>query len=146
VENDPRLEWLVNDFLLYFDDWKNSVNTRNGDFSKQDVAKMQLSHQTLKGLTITAKSIVSCVKYMLSIGADFVLTRTFNQDKLEQYFGLLRMRGGANDNPNVQAAGHMINQMRFIRTNQFENIRGNVRANIQRNIDVNPLPRRPRQH
>ena len=54
------------------------------------------------------------------------------------------MKGGANYNPNVLIAGHMINQMRFIRTNQFENIRGNVQANIQQHVDDAPLPRRRR--
>ena len=34
VENDPRLEWLTNNFIHYFDDWKISVNDRNGDYSK----------------------------------------------------------------------------------------------------------------
>ena len=103
---------------------------------------MQLSYQTLQGLEITCKSIVACIRHMLEVGADFVLTRSFNQDKIEQFFGLLRMRGGANDNPNMFIAGHMINTMRFIRTDQFENIRGNVHAQIHRRIDNNPLPQR----
>ena len=83
---------------------------------------------------------------MLGVGADFILTRTFNQDKIEQFFGLLRMRGGANDNPNLYIAGHMVNNLRFIRTDQFENVRGNVEAQIHRRIDQNPLPRRPRDN
>ena len=84
---------------------------------------MQLSHQTLKGLEITAKSVAVCVRYIyMSVGAQFVVTRSFNHDKLEQYFGLLRMRGGAMDNPNVQMAGQMLNQLRLIQTNEFENV------------------------
>ena len=139
---DERLEWLLTDFLNYFEEWKVSVENRVGDFRKKDQAQMQLSYQTLQGFIITTKSVVACIKFMLNIGADFVLTRAFNQDKIEQYFGLLRMKGGANDNPNVHVAGHLINRMRLIRTNQFQNVRGNAQAGIHRVIDNDPLPRR----
>lgn len=140
--DDPRLGWLLGDFLDYFREWKNLVNAR--DVSKSEQAAMMLSYQTMQGLEISVKSIVSCIKIVLNEGADFVLTRTFNQDKVEQFFGLLRMRGGANDNPNVRMAGNLVNHLRFIRTNQFEDIRGNVHAQIHRQVDQNPLPRRRR--
>ena len=142
--NDARLQWLVTDFLNYFDEWKHDVENRVGDYSRRDISKMQLSYQTLQGFIISSKSIVACVRYLLDSGADFVLTRAFNQDKIEQYFGLLRMKGGANDNPNVHVAGHLINRMRFVRTNQFQNVRGNARAGIERVIDDQQLPRRRR--
>ena len=144
--NDARLDWLTTDFLDYFTEWSNIVENREGEYTKGEKSKMQLSYQTLQGLQISCKSIAACVRHMLGEGADFVLTRTFNQDKVEQFFGLLRMRGGANDNPNLYMAGHLVNNLRFVRTDQFENIRGNVQAQVHRHIDNNPLPRRHRDN
>ena len=143
--DDVRLVWLQTEFLNYFETWKLMVQEREGDFSKTDRNKMMLSYQTLEGISLSTKSIVECVKYMLNVGADFILTRNFNQDKLEQFFGLLRMKGGAMDNPNAHIAGHMINSLRFIHTSQFEDVRGNVRARVEQHIDNRPLPRRPKQ-
>ena len=142
---DERFDWLSNEFLQYFQTWREMVNEREGEFTQVDRNKMMLSKQTLDGLEISTRSIVSCVKHMLDIGAEYILTRKFNQDKLEQFFGLLRMKGGANDNPNYYQAGHCINTMRFMHTNQFENIRGNVSADVECHIDDTPLPKRPRK-
>ena len=140
--NDWRLDWLENDFLNYFEARKISVQNRDCDYTVSELAKMQLLYQTLQGFSITSKSIVACVKFMLGVGEQFVLTSAFNRDKIEQFSGLLRMRGGAN--PNVNIAGRLINKMHFIRTNQFQNVRGNAQAGIQRVIDNNPLPKRHR--
>ena len=142
--DDERLQWLLGEFLEYFEEWKRSVERREGDFTKSAKAAMQLSYQTLDGLEISARSIVACVKFMLNIGADFVLTRCFNQDKIEQFFGMLRMKGGANDNPTVNLANHMINQLRFVRTQQFENVRGNIHGQVQAHVDQEALLRRRR--
>ena len=141
--DDDRLTWLTENFIDYFNEWAHMVENR-GQFSKAEKAKMQLSYQTLDGLKLTALSITACIRVILGEGADFVLTRKFNQDKLEQFFGMLRMRGGANDNPNVYMAGHLINNLRFIRTNAFEDVRGNVELQVHRHLDNRPLARRPR--
>jgi hypothetical protein len=42
-----------------------------------------LSRQTLTGVKISIQSITECVKCLLGEGADFILTRTFNQDWFE---------------------------------------------------------------
>ena len=47
--NDPRLMWLENDFLGYFENWRRNVDERPSIFSQSDKSKMQLSHQTLNG-------------------------------------------------------------------------------------------------
>ena len=54
---------------------------RGGDYGPHERAAMMLSHQTLLGLEITARSTVECVKILLNAGADFVLTHKFNQGK-----------------------------------------------------------------
>lgn len=61
---DERLHWLVNDFLEYFAQWKQAVNDR-GEFSEAQKATMQLSHQTLAGLKMSALYFTACVKFML---------------------------------------------------------------------------------
>lgn len=98
-EDDERLQYLLNDFLQYFSEWKANVNNRAGQYSKSELSKMQLSYQTLQGLEITVKSVVECVKFMLNKGAPYVLTDHFNQDPIEQYFGIVRTSGGCNTNP-----------------------------------------------
>ena len=56
---DPRLDYLSNDFLQYFDDWKTRIENRPDNLTKSEMNSMQLSHQTL-GLQITVKSVVEC--------------------------------------------------------------------------------------
>ncbi|XP_078339128.1 uncharacterized protein LOC111100775 [Crassostrea virginica] len=70
--DDDRLEWLTKDFLQYFEDWKRTIEER-GDFTDAEKASMQLSHQTLLGLKISAHSITACVKFMLQKGSQYIL-------------------------------------------------------------------------
>ena len=88
--DDDRLEWLTKVFLQYFEDWKRTIE--RGDFTDAEKASMQLSHQTLLGLKISAHSITACVKFMLQKGSQYILTSFFNQDPLEQHFGYYRHR------------------------------------------------------
>lgn len=90
--NDDMLRWLTENFIGYIDEWTVEVNAREGPYTKKDRAGMLLSHQTITGLKMSVSSITECVKYMLSKGAKFVLTHTFNQDPLEQHFGHYRQR------------------------------------------------------
>ena len=81
--DDPRLSWLVNDFLGYFKDWLQSIENRPGDFDKAAKAKMFISWQTYEGLKVTVHSIVGCVKFLLQNNiCSYVLTETFCQDPL----------------------------------------------------------------
>jgi hypothetical protein len=73
-----------------------------------------LSRQTLTGVKISIQSITECVKCLLGEGADFILTRTFNQDPLEQHFGHYRHGAGDNSNPTVYNVRHMMTQMRAV--------------------------------
>ena len=143
--DDERLNWLTGEFLDYFTAWKESVNNRAGEFSKGELSAMQLSHQTLAGLKITAQSVVACVRTLLEAGAPFVLTSHFNQDVLEQLFGHFRHRGGHMENPNVKDVRHMMVEMKATRSVHMACVRGNTkRQDCNRHIDNDPLPKRPR--
>lgn len=87
---------------------------------------MQLSHQTKTGLEIYVQSITRCVEIMLEEGAEFVLTHNFNQDPLEQYFGHLRHKGGANQNPTVYDDGNTMTQLLAIRSQALAPKGGNI--------------------
>ena len=57
---------------LFGKEWKVNAEQRQCIYSQTDIAKMQLSHQTLKGFTITTKSIIEfrcvsdgqCIDYL----------------------------------------------------------------------------------
>jgi hypothetical protein len=99
--NDWRFNYLLNDVLKFFHDWKKDTTKRPGRFEKEERDKMFISHESYESLQVTIPGFIGAVKFMLSIGAPYVDGRKFNQDKLEQYFGLLRMSGGGSDNPSV---------------------------------------------
>ena len=141
---DDRLAWLTGDFLNYFTQWRKCVMNRPGDFSKQDWSAMMLSHQTLTGLEITARSVVACINVLLNAGAPFVLTSHFNQDILEQLFGHFRHRGGSMENPTVKEVRNMMVEMKATRSVHMACVRGNTkRLNNDPQIDHRPLPKRP---
>ena len=141
--NDERFHWLEHVFLEYFKEWESNVEQRQGLYSQIEKSKMQLSHQTLKGFTITTKSIIECVQFMLQKGAKFVLTSHFNQDPLEQLFGHVRHKGGSNDNPTVYEAMHSINTIRSVNTQALLPKFGNTTYNDEIILDDTPVPRRP---
>ena len=63
--NDPRFSWLCNVFLKYFQDWLNSVEQRQGNFTKDAHQKMFISSQTYEGLKITVNSIIGATQFLL---------------------------------------------------------------------------------
>ena len=146
--DDPRLDYLLNDFLGYFKDWKTHVENRQGQFTKSEKASMQLSYQTLQGLEITVKSVVECVRLMLEQGAPFVLTDHFNQDPIEQHFGMVRTGGRCNTNPTLQQINYSIGNLRISGSQALAPFRGNTKINLNRDFveaDGNqPLPKKKR--
>lgn len=92
---DRRLHWLENDFLKYFQDWKDWA------MGQEDVPLLErkqyfISDQTWDGLQICVKSFVEVVKFSLNIpGVNFVVATKFNQNLLEKFFGKLRQKRGA---------------------------------------------------
>ena len=66
--NDPRFLLLRNVFLKYFQDWLNSVEQHQGNFTKDARQKMFISSQTYEGLKITVNSITEA-RYPISSSA-----------------------------------------------------------------------------
>ena len=56
--NDPRFSWPRFVFLKYFPDWLNSVEQRQGNFTKDALQKMLIASETYEGLKITVNSII----------------------------------------------------------------------------------------
>ncbi|XP_070547240.1 uncharacterized protein [Ptychodera flava] len=141
--NDVRFNYLLEEFLGYFEEWHQSVNARPGNFSKTDRNKMLLSHQTLNGLKITVMSIVACVKHLLGLGMPFVLTSVFNQDPIEQHFGHYRHKGGSCTNPTVYDVRHIMNKLRVVGATALVPKRGSTRGEDPHNLlDDTPLRKR----
>nr|XP_034339030.1 uncharacterized protein LOC117693074 [Crassostrea gigas] len=141
---DERLHWLVNDFLEYFAQWKQTVDDR-GEFSEAQKATMQLSHQTLTGLKMSALSITACVRFMLERGSQYILTSFFNQDPLEQHFGHYRHKVGSNNNPTVYEVKNILTQIRTVGAQALPSARGNCKRDENRRprtLDHTPVPRR----
>ena len=60
--DDPRFAWLENDFLKYLQDWKRSIEDREGNFSGSSKEKFFLSLQTYEGLQIRCYSVIEATK------------------------------------------------------------------------------------
>jgi hypothetical protein len=104
--DDERFAWLVNVFLKYLDDWKQSTLDRQGNFSPDERGKMFLSLQTYEGLKMSVYSHIEGIKFLLGEGFQYVLSERFMQDVLEDYFGHQRSKGGRSDNPTAQQFGY----------------------------------------
>ncbi|XP_077999383.1 uncharacterized protein LOC144452207 [Glandiceps talaboti] len=140
--DDPRLQWLTDDFLGYLTQWSARVDARP-NLSKSEKQKMKLSHQTVVGLTMTVKSFVEVTSYLLGVpGITSVLSEKFNQDPLESYFGNHRQMKGGNEAPTVQQFNQNSNSLRM-KSSSLLRIKGaNVQTIAERCIDDTPLPRR----
>lgn len=68
---------LKEEFLSYFKDW--DKNERPGNYSIADRNMMESSYQTIKGLEITVKSVIECIKFCLNYSMSFALTEKFSR-------------------------------------------------------------------
>ena len=93
-------------FLKYFNDWKDSTTAREGKYSSNDREKMFISTQTYEGFKISVHSHIEAIKFLLAQGFQYVLTKRFMQDVVEDYFGHQRAKGGRSDNPTAQQFGY----------------------------------------
>ena len=112
---DQRLQWLGNTFLNYLSEWKENIAARRGNFTKTEKAQMFISWLACEGFQITFKSIPECVSLLLTDGMEFILTESFCQDPLEEYFGSLRKIGGRSENPDIFIFGYNDNTIRIQR-------------------------------
>lgn len=139
--NDERLLFLENEFLQYFEDWKQDVVTRPGDFSASERNSMIVSHQALGALQITVKSIVGAIRFMLNEAkAPSVGARVFNQDPLEQYFSIVRRKQGDNRNPTLK--GFFDTSLTQFVSGSMSNPsqKGNTEVSKRKEIEVDPTP------
>jgi len=65
-------------------------------------AKSQTNIASHWGLSVTIDSILSLTKELLSEGFNFVCTSRFNQDCIENFFSIIRSKGGWNDRPTAR--------------------------------------------
>ena len=84
--DDERFEWL-DSFLKYFEQWKESIEKRSGNFTQLEKSKMFISGQSYEGVQITVYSFTELCKFLLQHGVKYVLSERFYQDDLENYFG-----------------------------------------------------------
>ena len=133
--DDERFQWLMETFLPYFTDWKNSIKSRpGGPFTNTEKSRMFISWQTHKSVIITHSSI-DLIKYLLNHQVKYVLTERFCQDPLENYFGRQRSIGRRRDNPNLRTFGYQDNTIRTSRI--FRPIAGNSRKDEQQDFEIN---------
>lgn len=164
-------QWLEEDFLGYLQSWKENVDQREG-FSKGQKNLMCLSLETLEGLHMTGsyikanyllvlhsvcfslvKAFTEVTRYLLTlpgVACQYVLSETFSQDPLENYFGQVRSRGGWCDNPTAKSCLESAQSLRVQGSQAMLPVRGNSsrkRRLLQGVEDVSniPLPKRPRQ-
>ena len=121
---DQRLQWLANTFLNYLNEWKENNEARTGNFTKTEKAQMLIFWKTYEGCQITFKSIPECVCLLLTEGMEFILTESFCQDPLEEYFGNQSKIVGRSENPDIFQFGYNDNTIRIQRNAQHSS--GNI--------------------
>lgn len=144
--NDERLTTtLKQEVLQFFQDWKLSVENREGVFTEEEKERMTISSQSYESLHITIFGFCGAVKFLLDCGAPSIDAKKFNQDKLEQYFGILRMCGGASNNPSLQGVLQKSLALTVQKGAALPGKKGNTKGDRQLVLNEEPLPCRPRQ-
>ena len=117
--------------MKYFCDWKESIATRPGQFTKNAKANMFITLQTYNNIKITVRSSIDLIKYLLSQNIPHVMTERFCQDHRK-------------DNPSLRDFGYNDNTIQT--TKLFRPIAGNCRNDDPKiaKIDVETVPCRPR--
>ena len=101
-----RLTRLKDAFLKYLESWRQSTLEHEGEYTLDERQKMLLSAQTYAGLKIAVYSHIDAIRFLLSKGFKFVLSESFMQDVLEDYFGHQRERKAEDHNPTAQQFGY----------------------------------------
>lgn len=92
-------------------------------------------------------SFVELTEYLLGLpGVRYILSEKFCQDPLESFFGKQRMRGGYNDNPNVQTFLKNTVSLRVQGSLASKPFKGNCTSREKNSlaVDSTPLPKRRR--
>ena len=104
--------WLRNIFLKSFQDWLNSVQQRQGNFTKDSGLKIIISWQTHEGLKLSVNSIIEATQFLLWHQVKYALTERFCKSPLENWFGRQRSLESRKDNPSMADFGSNNNAIR----------------------------------
>lgn len=119
------------------------MQSRGGKFTKDEREKMMISSESYESLHITINSFICTPRYLLSLGIESVDAKSSNQDKLEQFFGLLRMSMGASNNPNLPTVLQKCMSLSVQKTAALPSRKGNTMGKRQPlQICQDPLPSR----
>lgn len=116
--DDERLIWLQNDFLSYLEAWKANCSDKSQFLSKE----------TYMAIKVTTESAVSCIKYLLEQGFQYVLTRKFTSDDIEILFSYVRRLSGSNDQTDALSAIQSLHKIL---------VTGKVSSSLASNIEFN---------
>ncbi|KAK3926416.1 Transposable element P transposase [Frankliniella fusca] len=143
---DERLRTVLKeDVLKFFIDWHNDAYEQEG-LSKEAMERRTISHETYQSLHITIFGFCAAVEFLLRKGAPSVDAKAFNQDKLEQYFGLTRMAGGASNNPSYNIVRGRLPGDHAKKAAAPPKRKGNTKgARSELQVNQDPLPCRPRK-
>ena len=148
------------------------MDSRPG-FTAAQKALMCISKETIEGLHITGesyigvfgtlsmrctfcsavKSFVEVVRYLTTLPeakGQYVLSECFSQDKLENYFGQVRAKGGQCEDPTAKSTLESAQSLRVQGSLAMQPVRGNSSRkrrlfHEQDVIDDSPLPKRKRK-
>lgn len=98
------------------------------------------------------RSFIEVTRYLLTlpgVTGQYILSETFTQDPLENYFGQLRSRGGWCDNPTVKSCLESAQSLRVQGSQAMLPVRGNSSRKRrlfqgQEIISDKPLSKKPR--
>ena len=89
--NNPRFNWLENDYLKYLCKWKENIENQQGPQNAKD--HMFLSWQAYEDMQISVHTVIEITKYLLPRDMKFMVIEPFNQDPVEEYFDRQRKAG-----------------------------------------------------
>ena len=158
------LQWLEHEFMGYLEEWKKFSEKKGGE--QKEVAQRLLSQETLQGISVTGKPILSLfniyslidivwsfvelVPYILKIpGVRYFLSEHLSQDPLENFFGCQRQRGRTNENPTCAGFVKNTQALQVINSVAGDVPKGNCRGRKNKiNVEEEniPLPKRRRKH
>ena len=99
--NDWRFSWLCKFFLKSFQHWLNSVQQHQGNFTKDAGRKIFILWQTYEEWKISFNSIIEATQFLLWHQTKYVLTESFCEDLLENWFVRQRSLESRQDNPSM---------------------------------------------
>ena len=106
-------DWFENSFLKSFEEWKQNIELRSGNFTRNLKQRMFISYQTYEGLQITVFSIIEARKYLLQNGRSYVLIEKLIEDSSKGHFANIRSDNKRNDNPSLYQLGYSENTVQI---------------------------------